>query len=200
MIRFGLILTGFIISAMSIGCCGPIGCGVANPIWHGGVNCVEPVYRPIDGLRQLRGRWACESGCGETYYGEWRSTPPDAQDPCCDQGCVANREFCWRGCWQPGSMLRGLYGVRYCDDYGSNPGCDCEYYDSMPEYLEEAMPETAEPTVAMMTSECDCPNCRADKMRSAIYPQEFPRASVGSMPSSRTVSYRDAVPSSLRIR
>jgi hypothetical protein len=96
-------------------------------------------------------------------------------------------------------LLRGLYGVRYCDDFGFDAGCDCEH-DSMPEYIEEAMPETAEPTVAMMTSECDCPNCRADKTISAIYPQEVPRASVGSRPSSRTVSYRDAVPSNQRIR
>ena len=151
MIRFGLILTGFIISAMSIGCCGPIGCGARASIGHGGVNCVEPVYRPIDGLRQLRGRLAYGSGCAETYYGEWRSTPPDSQDACCDQGCAATREFYWSGCWQPGSLLRGLYGVRYCDDCGFEAGCDCGH-DSMPEYMEEAMPETAEPTVAMMTS------------------------------------------------
>ncbi len=84
MIRFCLILTGLTISAMSIGCCGPIGCGVDISMGHnncGGVECMEPVYRPLDSVRQLRGRWACGSGCAETYYGEWRSTPPDAQDP-----------------------------------------------------------------------------------------------------------------------
>jgi len=204
MMRFCLILTGLTISAMSIGCCGPIGCGVDISMGHngcGGVDCVEPVYRPLDGVRQLRGRWACGSGCAETYYGEWRSTPPDAQDPCCDQGCVESRGFCWSGCWQPGVLLRGLYGVRYCDDCGSDVGCDCEQGMTHEYMEEEVMPETAEPTVAMMTSGCDCPNCRSSKpVNAAGYSQEVQRSPRNYVPSSRTVSYRNAVPSSQRRR
>ncbi len=202
MIRFCLILTGLTISAMSIGCCGPIGCGVDISMGHnGGVDCVEPVYRPLDGVRQLRGRWACGSGCAETYYGEWRSTPPDAHDPCCDQGCVESRRIYWSGCWQPGALLRGLYGVRYCDDCGSDVGCDCEGGMTHQYMDEEVVPEAAEPTVAMMTGGCDCPSCRTgNAVTVAGYPQTIRQSAAVYAPSSRTVSYRKAVPANQRVR
>lgn len=202
MIRFCLILTGLTISAMSIGCCGPIGCGVDISMGHNGcVGCVEPVYRPLDGVRQLRGRWACGSGCAETYYGEWRSTPPDAHDPCCDQGCVESRRIYWSGCWQPGALLRGLYGVRYCDDCGSDVGCDCEGGMTHQYMDEEVVPEAAEPTVAMMTGGCDCPSCRTgNAVTVAGYPQTIRQSAAVYAPSSRTVSYRKAVPANQRVR
>lgn len=219
MIRLCLILTSLAISAMSIGCCGPMGCGVDVSMSCNRcdvVDCVDPIYRPLDGVRQLRGRWACGSGCAETYYGEWRSTPPDAQDPCCDEGCGTSREFCWSGCWQPGSLLRGLYGERYCDDCGSESGCECGHSPA-PEFMEgefmegefmegevregEVMPELAEPTVAMMTSGCDCPNCRAGKAVNLVeYSRAPQRGSARSAPSSRTVSYRNAAPSTPKMR
>ena len=58
-----------------------------------------------------------------------------------------------------------------------------------------------EPTVAMMTSGCDCPNCRAGKAVNLVeYSRAPQRGSASYAPSSRTVSYRNAAPSTQKMR
>jgi hypothetical protein len=64
------------------------------------------------------GRKWCGSQCGELYWSEWFSLPPDCCDPCtnCGAFCGPNNRF----------LRRGVFGVRdgmghydgYGDDYG----------------------------------------------------------------------------------
>ena len=133
MIRFSLMLTCLADSFLSIGCCGPRGCGLGcrvplncndcDGLGHG--SCIP--YGPLDALRQMKRSLVCGSGCGEVYFGEWLNTPPDCADPCCgDQwvgGATPCRPFCWQ--WQPGMLLRGLYGGRFCDGAESSVPCGC---------------------------------------------------------------------------
>ena len=148
-------LIGSAILAMcviSVGCCGPQGCGVGCGALAGGCNDCDGAYYgarpapcgPIDQLRQLKRSLVCGGGCGETYYGEWISTPPDAKDPCYGNqfvgGATKCTPFCNSGC-RPGlALAAGLYGKRFCDGTESC-GCDsCEvsygetYVDSGPVY------------------------------------------------------------------
>ncbi len=98
---------------------------------------------PLEGLRNARRSLTCSGGCGEVYYGEWTSTPPDCDDPCDD--CQGFTGGCREKCL-PCGRLRGLFsgflGQRYrcatsrglfnicdmCDSAYSDPGCgnsDC---------------------------------------------------------------------------
>jgi hypothetical protein len=120
----------------SIGCCGPMGCGVG--CGRLGDHCYDceggfgPRYAatgPIDALRQARRSMVCGGGCGEVYYGEWTSTPPYAQDPCCGSEFVGGGTRCEPFCWQPGTLLAGLYGQRFyegCDDCCQSCGGECD--------------------------------------------------------------------------
>ncbi|MEM7454554.1 MAG: hypothetical protein AAF456_09420 [Planctomycetota bacterium] len=112
-----------VVFAMS-GCCGPMGCGpgcYADGCYDcDGAGLGQPLPRgPIDAIHHLRKEMICGSGCGETYVGEWISTPPNCPDPCCgDQftgGGYTARPFCW----ERGTILNGLfgslYGIRFCD-------------------------------------------------------------------------------------
>lgn len=80
---------------------------------------------PLDALRNARRRMACGAGCGEVYQGEWISTPPMASDPCCDSQFVGGAVPCQPFCWQPGTLLRGLYGQRFCSGNQSSAPCAC---------------------------------------------------------------------------
>ena len=123
------------------GCCGPMGCGVgcstgcndcsgASVSGCGAGQCRGGACGArggglFPGLRNARSRLICGSGCGEAYIGEWISTPPDRQDPCCNDqfvgGAVKARPFCR----QRGSLLRGLYGSRNCSGNASSVSCGC---------------------------------------------------------------------------
>ncbi len=132
---------------MSGCCCGPYGaCGGGgigecttgcNDCEGVGVGGPPMAYGPIHHLTQMRKSLVCGTGCGEVYYGEWRSTPPDACDPCCDDqfvgGAVPCRPFCWQ--WQPGQFLFGklgsLYGKRFCEGCGNTfDACGCNFLGS----------------------------------------------------------------------
>lgn len=114
------------------GCCapmGPIGPGCTD---FGCSDCsgcgTSPQYianGPLDALRNARRRMVCGSGCGEAYVGEWISTPPDAVDPCCGDQFVGGATKCRPFCWQPGNLLRGLYGQRLCSGNASSTPCAC---------------------------------------------------------------------------
>jgi hypothetical protein len=77
---------------------------------------------------------ACRTGCGEIYWDEWLSDPPDCCDPCDDCGNWVGPQMCCRkrpigGLW---SMLWGCRGETCsdgeCCDQGCVGGCEpgCE--------------------------------------------------------------------------
>ena len=132
LMRFSLLMTGLSIAILSSGCCGPMACG-------GGYNtggcddCDGTAGRPIpmgplDGLRNFRQSLVCGGGgCGETYIGEWISTPPDDCDPCCGTQFVGGATPRQPFCWQPGSLIGSLnfYGQRYCSGAESKGCAEC---------------------------------------------------------------------------
>ena len=133
----GLASAFFIVAISFSGCCAPVGGFIGPGCATQGCNdcnggCSSPQYianGPIDAIRNARRRLVCGSGCGEVYVGEWISTPPDAVDPCYgDQfvgGATKCRPFCRSFCWQPGSLLVGLYGRRTCTGVQSSTPCPC---------------------------------------------------------------------------
>ena len=138
------------------GGCGPVGCGIAGGGGGCTTNCndcdgtystARPiVYGPLHFLTQMRKSLVCGGGCGEVYYGEWQSTPPDACGPCNGSqfvgGAVPCNPFCWN--WRPGQFLFGflgsignIYGQRYytgvcgCGGgYAGDCGCDSGGYNT----------------------------------------------------------------------
>ncbi len=150
-------LLGLIIAATlgsSLGCCGPMGCGGGLGIGpgcaaqsggcydcEGGFGPRQMASGPIDALRQAKRSLVCGGGCGEVYYGEWISTPPHCNDPCCGTeftgGAVRARPFCVAAsALRPVNLVTALYGKRHCDSCGGEVGCDAclggageEYYD-----------------------------------------------------------------------
>jgi len=133
MVRIAFLVFGVIAMATS-GCCGPRGCGAGcgdcgttsvGSCGCGSGSCGVARGGPLSALRNARRGMICGSGCGEAYIGEWISTPPDCNDPCCDDqfvgGAVKARPFCrQRGC-----LLRGLYGKRDCSGSESSLPCGC---------------------------------------------------------------------------
>lgn len=128
-------MTGIMTIWMSGCCCGP-GAGPCGPCPSQCNNCDDAgygqfpmVYGPLHGLTQLRKSMVCGSGCGEAYYDEWVSTPPDACDPCHDDQFVGGATPCVPFCWRPGTLFGlfgGLYGTRFCDGCGhSFDQCGC---------------------------------------------------------------------------
>ena len=127
----GLATTFFLAAISFTGCCGPmmVGPGCADLSCNDCSGCSASTQYiangPLDALRNARRRMVCGSGCGETYVGEWISTPPDSQDPCCDSQFVGGATKCRPFCWQPGNLFRGLYGQRFCSGDQSSAPCGC---------------------------------------------------------------------------
>jgi hypothetical protein len=115
----------------SVGCCGPMGCGVGCDAGIGCNDCdglgmqQQMVGGPLSGLRQLKRQMICGGGCGETYFGEWISTPPDCSDPCSGDQWVGGATKARPFCWQPGALFGNLYGSRSCSGAESSAPCDC---------------------------------------------------------------------------
>ena len=127
---FGAVALGICI--MATGCCGPIGCGVGCGLPGDSCqdcDCYSPerpiAHGPIDAFRLWKRSLVCGGGCGEVYYGEWMSTPPDACDPCCGDQFVGGATKCRPFCWQPGALLGNFYGQRFCEG-GVECGCGDE--------------------------------------------------------------------------
>ncbi len=117
------------------------GCGNAGFIAH----------RPMDSVHNMRRSMTCGSGCGETYYDEWTSSPPDCNEPCpefvggdCGTGIAACGD-CGGQCGVVGGcgirpvravarLVKAVYGKRFCDGCGYDTGdCCCgetSVYDS----------------------------------------------------------------------
>lgn len=108
-------------------------------------------HRPLDSMRQFRRSLTCGSGCGETYYDEWTSSPPDCCDPCPEFGyndCGPGVGLCGDcgghcgvhgGCGirpvrAAARLVKAVYGKRFCDGCGYDTGdCCCDetsVYDS----------------------------------------------------------------------
>ena len=108
-------------TAASCGDCGPCGGGCyPGPI-----------------LRGLGSLFSCHGGCGEVYYDEWCSDPPDCCDPCNSCG-----DYTGYGCcspWNPLAGLSSLWGYRYAGGCGS--GCCGSYEGGMMMSGMEMMPE-----------------------------------------------------------
>lgn len=135
-------LSLFSLLAASVGCCGPMGCGPGCAALDGGCQDCDGGFGPpmacgpLDALRNARRSLVCGGGCGDVYYGEWISTPPYAQDPCCGDQFVGGGVRCAPFCRVPGTLLygltAGLYGKRFSDDCGiadcgggcGDVGCD----------------------------------------------------------------------------
>jgi hypothetical protein len=132
MFRFLLASTGLVALAALAGCCGGpqcydcAGCGADGRIPCG----------PVDALRTWRRSLTCGAGCGETYYDEWTSTPPDCVDPCPQfAGACDTCNDCGGMCGVPGGcgirpvraaarLVAALYGKRFCGECGYDVG-DC---------------------------------------------------------------------------
>ncbi len=94
---------------------GPGDCCGTDPCSRG------PRRRPF---ANLLGMFACNGGCGDVYYDEWVSDPPDCCDPCDNCGNWTGPRPCRRSIWDCLS-LRGLWGNQYsCDQYGADCECD----------------------------------------------------------------------------
>ena len=124
------------VAVLAVGCCGPLGCG---PGCGAGMSCNDcdgtgmgqcGVEGPLSGLRQFKRSLVCGGGCGETYIGEWISTPPDCADPCSGNEWVGGATKCRPFCWQPGTLFQGLYGSRFCSGSESSVSCGCDECDS----------------------------------------------------------------------
>ena len=151
MLRLAMLAALVACCGMLTGCCcgpcGPGGCGVGYGTYsphHGGCshdcggcdscwNQTPPCTGPLEGLALMRKRWLCGAGCGETYFGEWRSYPPQCCDPCefdytyhgggigncCTAGDCGHCDPCL---FSPPPRRRpflgffcGIYGKRYCE-------------------------------------------------------------------------------------
>jgi len=127
------LLSVLAISVISVGCCGPRGCGLGCGVQTcndcDGIGYGERVIpqRPFDRLRN--GSLLCGSGCGEVYVDEWISTPPDCCGPCSGADWVGGASPCSPYCWQPGDLFRRfnltLLGGRYCTGAESSVDCGC---------------------------------------------------------------------------
>ena len=77
--------------------------------------CVTPVGCGNGGVRGwLRNQSTCCKGCGDVYWGEWISDPPDCCDPCDSCGGFSGSGGT---CCKPdilGRLRRAFNGYRYC--------------------------------------------------------------------------------------
>jgi hypothetical protein len=88
-------------------------CGGAGNYYHCGL---LPVLRAHLGMHGTCGR-----GCGEVYWGEWVSDPPDCCDPCNSCGDWQNQQCC-----SPGMLRRlwwGAHGYRLGGPHGDANCC-----------------------------------------------------------------------------
>ncbi|MDG2014053.1 MAG: hypothetical protein P8J33_11135, partial [Pirellulaceae bacterium] len=141
-----LLLTMSLVALISMPGCvlGPRGgCGQCNTC-DGFVEQGQIHNSPIDSFRAWRRGLTCSVGCGETYWDEWYSTPPDCVDPCPGDCCETGFVDC--GCAGPcgcdlvggygghgvrplelvSGLLTGLYGKRFCGACGYDfDECGC---------------------------------------------------------------------------
>lgn len=145
-------------------------------------------HSPLDSFRAWRRSLSCNSGCGETYWDEWYSTPPDCVDPCptdccetgfSDCGCTGSCGCDLVGGYGPavrplhfvGAVVAGLYGKRFCGGCGygyDECGCGDGFIDGEiiegGEYMEGTIIEgdaSMIPASPRGNSGCATGNCAA---------------------------------------
>ena len=197
-----------VVAIIASGCCGPAGCGIGCANYScsdcdGGFR--QPVCGgPIAAARNLRRNAICGSGCGEAYIGEWTSTPPDCNDPCCGSqfvgGAVKARPFCRTQplCLGCGGLLRALYGKRTCSGDESSQPCpgDCgglcgscsssgEYVGS--DYVADDYTEIGSEVVVPgpVSGGCGCATCRGPES-----PMATRLAAMGRHPTGDSIAAR----------
>jgi hypothetical protein len=91
--------------------CGPDGC----------TSCAAPGDCGL--LAALKRCKTCGKGCGEIYWGEWISDPPDCCDPCdqCYGQWTGPHGYCNLGPCQ--RLLAALHGYKYCPKPCCNESC-----------------------------------------------------------------------------
>lgn len=107
-----IVLLLFTLALSTVGCCHP-------RMYHG--SCCSPAgVGP-----RIKNGISCQKGCGEVYWGDWISDPPDCCEPCDSCGNFTGAECgkrgfygCYRPCWR--NLFR-LHSSR-CDD-GCCGGC-----------------------------------------------------------------------------
>lgn len=150
LIRITCTITCLMVAVMMSGCCcGPTGgcggggfgggcvtnCNDCDGTYYGGFRGAP--CGPFQHLNQIRKSLVCGGGCGEVYYGEWQSTPPDACDPCASGQFTGGAVPCNPFCWRPGFLFGffgNFWGHRYggcgggvpCGGGGCGGGCGCD--------------------------------------------------------------------------
>ncbi|MCH5377060.1 MAG: hypothetical protein JJ992_24115 [Planctomycetes bacterium] len=135
--------TGCLLAAAMIianGCCtmhpsacgvGPVGGGCGIEGCNSCPSCGPVGYRHDSFFRHVCSTLTCGSGCGELYWGEWMSDPPDDCDSCDNCGNWTGAAPYGKGtevtgcgpiCWHPLQGLRNLWGYRYASP-GYDTGC-----------------------------------------------------------------------------
>lgn len=190
MFRFLLLTIAVAVVISMPGCLlGPHGgCGTCNSCGDGYVQGTPLHHGPIDSFRAWRRSLSCNSGCGETYWDEWYSTPPDCIDPCPTDCCETGFVDCGctgtcgcdlvgiHGCGvRPlhfvGAIVAGIYGKRFCGDCGygyDECGCGGEFIEGEiiegGEYMEGTIIEgdaSMIPASSRGSSGCATGNCAA---------------------------------------
>ena len=80
--------------------------------WNCGESCCPRGPAMGTPFQWLRYNLGCGGGCGDMYWGEWISDPPDCCDPCDNHGNWTGCQSCVRNDFFSG--LRGIFGYRYC--------------------------------------------------------------------------------------
>ena len=161
---------------LAAGCCGPVGpgcgAGVSCNSCDGGFERHRPCS-PLDGLRSFKRSLVCGGGCGETYIGEWISTPPDCEDPCCDGQFVGGATKCRPFCWQPGTLFRGLYGSRVCTGAESSVSCGCDECDTCGVAADSYYADEVISSGSSGCSTCQAGNCTTCRSASSNHGTEI---------------------------
>jgi hypothetical protein len=95
-------------------------CGEQNECGPNGCESCATCPTDCGLLPALRRGFTCGKGCGEVYWGEWISDPPDCCDPCdqCYGQWTGPHGYCNLGPAQ--RLLAAFHGYKYCP----RPACD----------------------------------------------------------------------------
>ncbi len=139
-------------------------CGVC-----GGTDC--PGFTPCMYLKHMK---TCVAGCGEIYWNEWLSDPPDECDPC--DGCG---QWVGQRCCPPklldrfASGLPGQRGLGHC--CGGECGGECAGDSWMPEGSIEEMSEPYEEGPIMKDVPRHSPKMKEKNVPTPAAPKEVPK-------------------------
>ncbi len=153
-------------SCDSLGCATPIASS-CDSCDGAGCGACGIALNPLQHLHNLR----CGDGCGEVYWGEWLSDPPDCVDPCDDCGFFNGQSFgqCrTRGLWKG---IHHLWGHRIGDSCGCSDCTTAGHEVIYSEEIEQVTPANS--------------NSSPQKLRPPTVPPES---------DGRTVSILNAVP------